>query len=213
MGKVVRFPIRLPPSQLRSYGGQVAKASAFPRIKVRGTADKTEDTPTIAAMTAQLAKIAAEIAAEASSQQAQVLPRASTTPGFLKGERIHRTIRGDRVRSKSELAIADILYGFERQGRLHYFYEERLPFAKNPERWCDFLIQARGAYWYWEHCGVPEEAYRRRWEQKRIVYEQNGYGVYSASHPEGRLIVTEDGPDHGLDSQAIYRLARELFVG
>ena len=76
----------------------------------------------------------------------------------------------------------------------------------------DFLIRARGQNWYWEHCGVlSDERYRKRWEKKKALYEANGCSVYSSDNPQGRLIVTEDGPDRGLDSQAIYRLARELF--
>jgi|SRR5262245_45495873 len=131
---------------------------------------------------------------------------------FPKGDRIHRSTRGDKLRSKSEVAIADILYGFERERRLTYYYEERLPFAKNPERWCDFLILARGAHWYWEHCGMlHDEDYRQGWEHKKAVYAANGYTVYSQSNPEGRLIFTADGPDGSLDMQAINQLAWQLF--
>jgi hypothetical protein len=37
--------------------------------------------------------------------------------------------------------------------------------------------------------------------------------MYSIQNPEGRLIVTEDGPEQGIDSQAIAELARRIFAG
>jgi hypothetical protein len=63
-------------------------------------------------------------------------------------------------------------------------------------RWADFLIEAKGKSWYWEHCGrLDDESYRNRWERKLKLYAGNGYSMYSIQNPEGRLIVTEDGPE------------------
>jgi hypothetical protein len=36
--------------------------------------------------------------------------------------------------------------------------------------------------------------------------------MYSKQNPEGRLVVTEDRPEQGLDSKAIAELARGLFA-
>ena len=197
MGKVVRFP---------TWAGKRPWAST---------------SATVADITTGLAKIVAELA-----EQSQL--RANGKSGFLEGQRIHKSIRGDMVRSKSELAIADLLFSFERQGRLTYFVEPQLPFASAPERWADFMVRFHGENWYWEHCppsvalrATPppragEESlrslYRRRFEAKKALYEKNGYSVYSRDNPNGRLIVTYDGRDRSLDTQALYRLARELFV-
>ncbi len=130
----------------------------------------------------------------------------------LEGRSIHRTVRGDMVRSKSEVAIANILYGIEREGRLKYSIEPELPFANRTGRQADFMIEANGATWFWEHCGMlSDENYRRRWEVKRELYAKNGYSIYSPDNPDGRLIMTEDSLETGLDTHAIDQLTRKLF--
>ena len=118
------------------------------------------------------------------------------------------------MRSKSELAIANILCMFEREGRLTYRYEPRLPFTSGEGRWADFAIEAHGQIWFWEHCGMlSDDDYRQRWEVKRELYEKNGYSVYSARNLSGRLIVTEESPQCGLDTKAIDDLVQILAKG
>jgi hypothetical protein len=118
------------------------------------------------------------------------------------------------VSSKNELIIANILYDLEKQGHLKYQVEPRLPFDDGTGRWADFIIEAKGKSWYWEHCGrLDDESYRRRWQRKLKLYAGNGYSMYSAKNPEGRLIVTQDSPDQGIDSSAIAELARKVFAG
>jgi ATP-dependent exoDNAse (exonuclease V) alpha subunit len=130
---------------------------------------------------------------------------------FLEERLIHRTSRGEMVSSKNELTIANILYTLEKEGLLTYQVEPRLPFDDGNGRWADFLIEANGKHWYWEHCGMMSDAqYRKRWARKKGLYEGNGYTVRAAENPAGRLIVTEDGPDRGLDSQLIEQIARGL---
>lgn len=132
---------------------------------------------------------------------------------FLEERLIHRTIRGEMVSSKNELVIANILYGFEREGHLTYEVEPPLPFDGTNGRRADFRINAKGKNWFWEHCGMLDIVhYRDRWERKKKVYAENGYTLYSNENTRGRLIVTEDGPEQGLDAKAIEELARELFV-
>lgn len=137
----------------------------------------------------------------------------SNRRGFLQEKLIHRTIRGEMVSSKGELAIANILTSLERDGYLTYHVEPRLPFDDGRGRWADFMIEAGGETWYWEHCGMlADENYRKRWERKKVLYANNGYTIYSDKNVAGRLIVTEDGLDGGLDSKAVEELARRLFV-
>ena len=138
----------------------------------------------------------------------------SSKRGFLEERLIHRTTRGEMVRSKNELVIANILHGLEKKGHLVYHVEPRLPFDDGRGRWADFLVESNGESWYWEHCGMMDDKnYRLRWERKKELYKRNGFGVYSEKeNPDGRLIVTEDGPKQGLDSQNIEGLARHLFV-
>jgi hypothetical protein len=137
---------------------------------------------------------------------------AKNARGFLEDRLTHRTIRGERVSSKSELAIANILYQLE-QSRLTYEVEPPLPFTDNARgRWADFRIVAAGKTWYWEHCGLLDRpVYRARWAAKESLYRRNGFERRSEANATGRLVVTEDGPDHGLDSHVIHQLAAHLF--
>jgi len=132
--------------------------------------------------------------------------------GFLEEKLMHRTLRGEMVSSKNEVVIANILFALEKEGRLQYQVEPRLPFDDGRGRWADFLVEANGKSWYWEHCGrLDDEQYRRRWERKRKLYAANGFKEYSSDTPHGRLIVTKDGPEYGLDSQEIESLALKIF--
>ena len=133
--------------------------------------------------------------------------------GFLEDRLIHRTIRGEMVSSKSELAIANILFNLEKEGHLNYEVEPQLPFDDGWGRWADFKVDANGKTWYWEHCGLmDDENYRVRWGRKKDLYAENGFTIYSSQNAAGRLILTEDGREHGLDTNAIQALARKLFV-
>jgi hypothetical protein len=133
--------------------------------------------------------------------------------GFLEERLIHRTFRGEMVSSKNEMVIANILYDLEKQGFLKYRIEPQLPFDDGRGRWADFLVEANGKSWYWEHCGrMDDDSYRKRWERKLKLYVANGYTTYSDENPDGRLIVTVDGPEKGLDSPALAELARKLFA-
>lgn len=136
-----------------------------------------------------------------------------STRGFLEERLIHRTIRGDMVSSKNEVVIANILYALEKDGHLKYHTDPLLPFDDGHGRWADFRIETKGQVWYWEHCGMlGAEQYRKRWETKKKLYAANGFKIFSESNPQGRLIITEDSPESGLDAQAIDRIARQLFV-
>jgi hypothetical protein len=59
---------------------------------------------------------------------------------------------------------------------------------------------------------MNDDSYRKRWARKLKLYADNGYTSYSDKNLEGRLIVTEDGPEKGLDSPALAELARKLFA-
>lgn len=135
----------------------------------------------------------------------------SEGPVSLDAWLVHATRRGDLVRSKSEIVIADILHELESAGRIRYSYEKPLQLG-GKERWPDFTIEAGAETWYWEHCGMlGDPAYARRWQQKLAAYAAEGILPWSAEQPEGRLIVTEDGPGRGLDSSALHKLAQQLW--
>ena len=98
---------------------------------------------------------------------------------FSRG-RIHQTLSGDFVRSKSEVIVANILY----QSGVPFDYEAALTAPDGSRRVPDFTIQWRGKTYYWEHLGMLEaEEYAREWQQKRTWY---------AAHFPDRLITTQE---------------------
>lgn len=92
---------------------------------------------------------------------------------FLEEGLIHRTERGDAVRSKSEVIIANLLHG---KG-LDYAYERRLVGDDASVRYPDFTIEdaESGVTVYWEHLGMLSNPdYRDRWERKVEWYRAQG---------------------------------------
>lgn len=134
-------------------------------------------------------------------------------PAALDGRLVHATRRGDLVRSKSEIVIADILHELETAGVLRYSYEKPLQLCGR-ERWPDFTIEAGAEVWFWEHCGMLDDPhYARRWREKLEAYQREGIMPWSPESPAGRLIITEDGPRMGLDSAALHAMAQQLWSG
>ncbi|WP_459832644.1 hypothetical protein [Howardella ureilytica] len=115
---------------------------------------------------------------------------------------VHKTIRGELVRSKSEVTIANQLH-------LHgvdYEYEPELILEGRVKR-PDFKIEDydTGIVWYWEHCGMMDNPqYARRCEEKEAFYKKNGI-------KEGKnLIVTCD--EHGsIDTAKIDKIITTTF--
>ena len=124
---------------------------------------------------------------------------------FYERGLIHITARGEFVRSKSEVIIANQL-AFR---GIPYAYEKQLTLG-NETRWPDFTIEDKdsGNVFYWEHCGmmdVPE--YRERWEAKLKWYAEHGILPHEdGGGRQGTLIVTEETKDSGIDTQYVDRL-------
>ena len=121
---------------------------------------------------------------------------------FYEEKLIHRTIRGEFVRSKSEVIIANVLHNHN----LRYYYEPELVLEGKIYR-PDFKIEDAdtGDVWYWEHCGMMDNPkYKKRWENKKAFYKKNGI-------EEGKnLIVTYD-EDGSLDSYKLDEIIKEMF--
>jgi hypothetical protein len=132
---------------------------------------------------------------------------------FLEEGLIHRTVRGDLVRSKSELVIASMLHA---RG-IEYVYEQPLVLAQGRTRYSDFTIadHARGVTFYWEHLGLLDDpAYRTRWERKRGEYLAAGIKPWQeGGGAESILIETRDEPGGGLDAAQIATLIDRALVG
>ena len=117
---------------------------------------------------------------------------------------IHKTVRGELVRSKSEVIIANMLYS---KG-IEYEYEKELDLGEDGIRIPDFTIDdaESGACLYWEHCGMMNDpSYRGRWENKKALYQKHGI-------IEGKnLIVTYDEYNGGIDSEHILEIIEKHF--
>jgi hypothetical protein len=129
---------------------------------------------------------------------------------FLEERLIHRTKRGEAVRSKSEVIIANDLYN----SKLDYHYEHPLE-LDGVTKYPDFTIEDddAGITYYWEHCGLLHDpAYKRRWTTKQEWYYKHGILPHEkGGGPKGTLIVTRDEADGGINSQAIAQLLKEVF--
>lgn len=121
---------------------------------------------------------------------------------FYEDKLVHRTARGEMVRSKSEVIIANALF----YNNIPYTYEpdfEVEGHIKKP----DFMIDDAdlGITWYWEHCGMMNDPkYKKRWLDKKALYKKNGI-------EEGKnLIVTED-KNGSIDSELVQQIIDEYF--
>lgn len=96
--------------------------------------------------------------------------------------RIYSTVKGDRVRSKSEVIIANLLA----QNGISYEYEKKLEYDKGKWIEPDFTITLPdGRELYWEHLGMlGVESYDKRWLEKQDIYD---------NYFSGKLIVTYEG--------------------
>lgn len=128
---------------------------------------------------------------------------------FLEERLIHITSRGEAVRSKSEVIIANLLHA----KNIDYHYEHPLE-LDGVTKYPDFTIEDddTGITCYWEHCGMLRDpAYRQRWKDKQAWYRSHGILPQSeGGGPKGTLIVSEDQPDGGIDSARIVALIESL---
>ena len=128
---------------------------------------------------------------------------------FLDANLIHRTQRGERVRSKSELIIADKLH----VAGIDYSYEPRVD-LNGSERYPDFVIEDddSGEIWYWEHLGMMSvPAYQKRWEKKLADYKAAGIlPIEEGGGAMGKLITTIERDGEGIDSQKIDEIIKKI---
>lgn len=97
----------------------------------------------------------------------QSIPKNSIEIGMYLGvdkhslNKIYKSLKGDWVRSKSEVIISNLL---QNKG-VNYTYEEKLFYDK--EKWIepDFTLIKDSTKYYWEHLGMlGEDEYDRHWK-------------------------------------------------
>jgi ATP-dependent exoDNAse (exonuclease V), alpha subunit - helicase superfamily I member len=130
---------------------------------------------------------------------------------FLEDRLIHRSGKGEPMRSKSEVIVADALA----EAGIDYVYEQKFTGDDGQVRYPDFTIEdsETGTKYIWEHCGLLEnESYRARWERKllwfrsqRIVPREEGGGEM------GTLIISRDTPQGGISSQEIKAIIKDIW--
>lgn len=116
---------------------------------------------------------------------------------------IHRTRKGDLVRSKSEVIVANMLIDLG----ISYEYEKPLYSNTDPKdfRLPDFTVKYEGEEFYWEHLGMIEDPeYKKEWKRKKEWYEK--------THYIDKLIISKDKPDGGIDSKEIERTAKDKIL-
>jgi hypothetical protein len=131
---------------------------------------------------------------------------------FLEDRLIHTSSRGEPMRSKSEVIIADQLFA----AGIEYEYETPLQAPNGSTRWPDFTVvdSDTGRTIYWEHCGMLQDPhYRARWERKLHWYRDQGILRIEDSPADAPrvLVVTEDDDKGGISSQAIRQRIDSLF--
>jgi hypothetical protein len=122
---------------------------------------------------------------------------------------IHRTGSGLAVESKSELVIATEL----ELAKIPFIYGDRVK-KFNETRYPDFTIRDPDTQqvYYWEHCGVHTSSYKRRWARKLKWYARQGITEWDGKqNPNGRLVVTRDSLQGGLDAQTVRQIIHQLF--
>ena len=129
---------------------------------------------------------------------------------FFEDYLIHRTARGEMVRSKSEVIIADHLAN----NGVEYGYEQPLT-IEGITKYPDFTIEdiESGLTFYWEHCGMLHvPSYRRRWQEKLGWYRAHGIlPLEEGSGKNGTLIITRDEANGSIDSAKINTLITDVL--
>lgn len=124
--------------------------------------------------------------------------------------------RGEPMLSKDEVIIANCLNKYNKQ--ITYAYEDKLKFELTSRIVKpDFTIEnfVTGKRFYWEHLGMMSKtSYREKWEKKLASYIEEGFVLFTDAldNDEKILIVTEENPNGGINSQEIDRIVKKYLL-
>lgn len=128
---------------------------------------------------------------------------------FFESGLIHRTVRGELVRSKSEVIVANILHDLD----VTYSYEQPFRGRDGSLRYPDFTIDnaETGRRFFLEHLGMMSEpSYRKSWEAKLEWYRSQGVLPFDEGEgEEGTLVTTTE--EKGFDSAEVERHLRDVL--
>lgn len=128
---------------------------------------------------------------------------------FLEESLIHRTTRGELVRSKSEVIIANLLHVLG----ITYAYEQPFTGQDGSVRYPDFTIEdaETDQRAFLEHLGIMSEpVYQRRWQAKLEWYRSQGVLPEEEGEGDAGILVTTT-EETGIDSADIERKLRALL--
>ena len=118
---------------------------------------------------------------------------------------LYLTDRGERVRSKSEMIIANTLA----QEGIPYHYEQSLWLETFGEVYLDFTllnVRLRKIY-YWEHQGMMDDAgYANKAVQKQLTYHENG--IFEGD----RLILTSETATKPINSMQVRNIIHHYLI-
>jgi hypothetical protein len=174
------------------------EASASNQLRLAFAAQAAQGLDPYALLMADIEERIAGAEAELRALQTDPTPAESRQPFHPEGLK-HRTERGEKVRSKSEVIIANALH---RLG-VRYLYEHRFTADDGSLLLPDFAVfDSERQPVFWEHLGMlHQEAYAQRWAEKLACYQANGFTVGV------NLFITRDESDGSLDSLKISRVA------
>lgn len=124
--------------------------------------------------------------------------------------------RGERMISKNEVIIANLLNKY--QDQIIYSYEDKLRFQETGRTVRpDFVIEnfISNRVFHWEHIGMMTlRNYREKWLAKLEAYKNDGFVLHSEADASSAkvLIVTEENPNGGIDSQYIDHLIHSIIL-
>ncbi|MCR5106933.1 MAG: hypothetical protein K6B28_02110 [Lachnospiraceae bacterium] len=127
------------------------------------------------------------------------------TNNFMEEEKRYDTMRGEKVRSKSESILADM---FNDLG-IPYRYEQEFQLKNGQVRYPDFTllnIKTKEEI-YLEHFGLLEyDEYRKKNLRKLDEYRENG--IYMGKN----LLITYETEDSPLDIRGIRKMLKSIFL-
>lgn len=118
---------------------------------------------------------------------------------------VFETLKGDFVRSKSEVIIADRLW----QSAVPYVYESELDFGEDGRYYPDFLAlnkRTRSVFW-WEHLGwLDDDRYGLKTIRKLCTYAEHGITLSK------NLLLTYETEECRFDTGSIDRLINRFLL-